>query len=200
MPAPPLRSAAGRPDFPTSSTNSDESRRVSYFTSHVVQNVYVICASSESLGAAWRNIWIRVFAMATIVVTPTKLQKIEYDVTTAEGAARVTVVTGALPFFFQATSSGPPVAQTISIKALLDPALTPGQFRRSTATASLANIFHISNAVPNNAQWIIDDAQATLDDEAGKVQLVVDVVFNVSGSTAAGAQSIMFQVTTLAKI
>ena len=138
--------------------------------------------------------------MVDIVVTPTKLQKVEYDVTTVEGAARVTVVTGALPFFFEASSSGGPATQSVSIKALLDPALTPGQFRRSTAIASFANQFHVSTTVPNNVQWIIDDAQATLDDESGQVQLVVDVTFNVLGSTQAGAQSTMFQVTTLAKV
>ncbi len=42
--------------------------------------------------------------MAT-AVTPTNLQKVEFDVTTAEGPGRVTVVTGTIPVGPVATSS-----------------------------------------------------------------------------------------------
>jgi len=137
--------------------------------------------------------------MATLV-TPTNLQKVEYDVTTAEVAARVTVVTGTLPFVFEAISQGSTSTQSISLKAHVDPALTPGRFRRSTATASLAGTFQFAQT-PSNAQWTIDDAQATFDDESGQVQLVVDVTVLASGAnTQVGFTSIMFQVTTLAII
>jgi hypothetical protein len=55
-------------------------------------------------------------------------QKIEYDITTVEGAARITVATGTLPSNFQAFSAGTPLSQSVTIKALLDPTLTPCSF------------------------------------------------------------------------
>jgi hypothetical protein len=135
--------------------------------------------------------------MATLV-TPTNIQKIEFDVTTTEGPSRVTIVTGAMPIdikaFNGATVRG-------SFKALLDPGLTPGQFRRATATASLGHVLSMGNTTPLTNVWIIEDAQATLDDEAGRVQLVVDVTVSTGGtSVTAQVFSLMFQVTTLARV
>jgi hypothetical protein len=135
--------------------------------------------------------------MATLV-TPTNIQKIEFDVTTTEGPSRVTIVTGAMPIavaaFNGATVSG-------SFKALLDPSLTPGQFRRATATASLGHILSMGNMTPLTNVWVIEDAQATVDDETGRVQLVVDVTVRATGpSTTTQVNSLMFQVTTLARV
>jgi hypothetical protein len=135
--------------------------------------------------------------MATLV-TPTNLQKMEFDVTTAEGPSRVTIVTGAMPItvaaFNGATEKG-------SFKALLDPSLTPGLFRRATATASFGHILSMGNTTPLTNVWVIEDAQATLDDETGRVQLVVDVTVRAGGTnTTAQVNSLMFQVTTLARV
>jgi hypothetical protein len=138
-------------------------------------------------------------------MTPEKLQKIEFDVTTAEGPSRVTTVTGAIPIFLSVFSQGSFVTQKDSFKVLLDPTLTPGQFRKATAMASFAQ-FSSQEQQPiagtqNAMGWQIDDAQATLDDETGKVQLVVDVAVTALGSSMSViAQSLMFQVTTLAKV
>ena len=142
--------------------------------------------------------------MATLV-TPDRLQKLEFDVTTAEGPGRATTVTGAIPIFLGAFSQGSFVTQKDSFKVLLDPTLTPGQFRKATAMASFAQFSSQEQQATaggqNAAGWQIDDAQATLDDETGKVQLVVDVAVTAFGSSmSVVAQSLMFQVTTLAKI
>jgi hypothetical protein len=142
--------------------------------------------------------------MATLM-TPEKLQKIEFDVTTAEGPSRVTTVTGAIPIFLSVFSQGSFVTQKDSFKVLLDPTLTPGQFRKATAMACFAQ-FSSQEQQPiagtqNAMGWQIDDAQATLDDETGKVQLVVDVAVTALGSSMSViAQSLIFQVTTLAKV
>jgi len=69
------------------------------------------------------------------LMEPTNLQKIEFNVTTAEGPSRVTV-TGKMSFPISATSAGAVITRTESLKALLDPTLTAGQFRRATATAA----------------------------------------------------------------
>ena len=139
--------------------------------------------------------------MANLVV-PTNVQKTEFDVTTAEGPSRVTIVTGKLTV--NITSSIGNVVSN-SFKALVDPILTPGQFRKATATVSLSAILFQSPTppplqppVPDSAVWRIDDAQATLDDEAGQVQLVVDI--SVRGAGTAQIFTLWFQVTTLAKV
>jgi hypothetical protein len=141
-----------------------------------------------------------------ILVAPENLQKMEFDVTTAEGPSRVTVVTGAFNVWMSAAtgSSGPEISQNASFKAVLDPALTPGQFRKATATASFGCI-QAGATVPPQSQtqwlWLISDAQATYDDEAGKVQLIVDATVTALGNDAyANLQRIMFQATTLAKV
>jgi hypothetical protein len=142
--------------------------------------------------------------MATLV-TPTNLQKLEFDVTTAEGPSRVTIVTGEMPIYGMATaiSSGAGGSAQASFKAVLDPTLAPGKFRKATATAAFGSIEYFGSAPPLNTRWEIQDAQATFDDEEGKVQLVVDVLISVQSSgtnTDATARSIMFQVTTLAMV
>jgi hypothetical protein len=142
--------------------------------------------------------------MATLV-TPTNLQKIEFDVTTTEGPSRVTIVTGMMPIkgMILPLSTGSAESSHASFKSVLDPALTPGQFRKATATAVLGSIQHSGSAPPNTVRWQIEDAQATFDDEASQVQLVVDVEIMVTSSgtnTQATCSSIMFQVTTLARV
>jgi len=132
--------------------------------------------------------------LATLV-TPTNLQKMEFNVTTAEGPGRVTIVTGTMPVLIGALNS---VGQKDSFKALLDPTLTPGQFRKATATASLGAIAQWDGTA---ITWTIEDAQATLNDETGQVQLVIDVSVYAEGPGAAvQVRSLMFQVTTLAMV
>jgi hypothetical protein len=141
--------------------------------------------------------------MAT-VVTPTKLQKIEFPVPALEGAegpGRVTIVTGMVQIWISAYSSGPEVHEKESFKLLVDPLLTPGQFRKATSMTSLSNMVYEAGATPNRVEWAIDDAQATFDDETGQVQLVVEVRVKASGNaTNAYTTWLMFQVTTLARV
>src|SRR5438034_1026250 len=76
--------------------------------------------------------------LVMVTVTPTNLQKMEFDVTTAEGPSRVTVVTGVIPGGLEVSAGNNFSTQSINLTALLDPTLTPGQFRKATATAALA--------------------------------------------------------------
>src|SRR5262245_45343596 len=118
-----------------------------------------------------------------ILIAPTGLQKMEFNVTTAEGACRVTVVTGRILIqnSFFVLSSGPETQQTESYKVLVDPSLDAGKFRKSTATA-VASWTAITNSVPGVGLCQISDAQATFDDEAGRVQLIIDVIIKASGA------------------
>ncbi len=136
-------------------------------------------------------------------VTPTNLQKVEFDVTTTEGPGRVTIVTGMFDVGMSAAgSSSQAVNQSGSFKAVLDPTLTAGKFRKATAIASFGNIGSWELTPPQSqTEWIIDDAQATYDDEAGRVQLIVDATVSAFGDkTYTTLQRIIFQVTTLAMV
>ena len=64
---------------------------------------------------------------------------------------------------------------------------------------SSASLSSASGGVRIIEQWVLDDARATFDDEAGRVQLVVDVTVRATGpGTSSQTTSLMFQVTTLA--
>jgi hypothetical protein len=128
-------------------------------------------------------------------VVPQKVQKMEFDVTTSEGPG----VTGTIPTYTGAASSGPQTVNKESFKVLLDPTLTPGKFRKATATASLSYTW--AYGAPSEVHWSIEDAQATLDDETGQVQLVIDIMVVASGTNSnVGTNAAMFQVTTLAMV
>ena len=74
------------------------------------------------------------------LVEPTNVQKIEFNVTTTEGPSCVTIVTGTMPISLAAFGKPGTTTQRGSFKAVLDPALTPGQFRRATSTVSFGAI------------------------------------------------------------
>jgi hypothetical protein len=135
--------------------------------------------------------------MAT-AVTPTNVQKMEFDVTTAEGPCRVTVVTGTLPAELVANSG----TQSLSLTALVDPTLNPGQFRKATATAALAATGANLGAPATSTSAVsfsIDGVEANFDGQTGRTELRVDLTVGVSNGTAA-IQRVAFQVTTLAKL
>jgi hypothetical protein len=52
----------------------------------------------NALDSVEQYIWFLSGGLVMVAVTPTNLQKMEFDVTTAEGPSRVTVVTGVIPF------------------------------------------------------------------------------------------------------
>lgn len=141
------------------------------------------------------------------LVEPTNVHKIEFNVTTPEGPGRVTIVTGTMPISLAAFGKPGKTSQSSTFKALLDPVLTPGQLRSATSTVSFgaimssASLSSASGGVKITEQWALDNAQATFDDKAGQVQLVVDVTVRATGpGTSAQTTSLMFQVTTLAKV
>jgi hypothetical protein len=127
------------------------------------------------------------------LVEPTNVQKIEFNVTTTEGPSRVTIVTGTMPISLAAFGKPGKTTQRGSFKAVLDPSLTPGQFRRATSTVSFgaimssASLSSASGGVRFTEQWV------------RRVQLVVDVTVRATGpGTSTQTTSLMFQVTTLA--
>jgi hypothetical protein len=135
--------------------------------------------------------------MATLV-TATNLQKIEFDVATPEGPSRVTIVTGVMPILLTASHNS---IQNGSFKALVDPTLAPGKFRKATATVSLGAIILAPGQTSATHDLRIGDAQASLDDEAGQVQLVVDVTVRATVmNSLTQVSSLNFQVTTLAVV
>jgi hypothetical protein len=87
----------------------------------------------------------------------------------------------------------------MSISALVDPSLTPGQFRKATATAALAQTNANMNAFPGAFQFAVDDVHATLDDESGRIEIRVDAIAGIANGNAS-IQKITFQVMTLAKL
>ena len=135
---------------------------------------------------------------------PQNIQKMDFEVTTSDGPGRVTIVTGMLPIGLNAWSQGQQQMHKESYKVLLEPFVAPGQFRKATATAALSYI--MTSGAPSETQWVIEDAQATLDDDAGQVQLVIDLMAIATAPGGAGGQAntnlyaVNFQVTTLALI
>ena len=66
---------------------------------------------------------------------------------------------------------------------------------------SVAALVITTNALATSINCAIDDAQATLDDEANQVQLIIDVSAQAQGNDAISQLfSANFQVTTLAVI
>jgi hypothetical protein len=113
----------------------------------------------------------------------------------------VTIVTGSAEINLMCDTQGQTIAQKESYKILLDPTVEPGQFRKATASVSWAGIRQTLNVTPSYTAWAIEDAQASLDDETNRVQVVVDVAASASGTyTKAVGQSLNFQVTTLAMV
>ena len=134
------------------------------------------------------------------LVEPTNVQN-RVHVTTTEEPGRVTIVTGTMPISLAAFGKPGKTTQRGSFKAVLDPSLTPGQFRRATSTVSFGavSLSTASGGVRVTEQWVLDDARATYDHETGRVQLVVDVTVRATGpGTSTQTTSLMFQVTTLA--
>jgi hypothetical protein len=133
----------------------------------------------------------------------TNVQKIEFDVTTAEGASRVTIVTGTVetPESRIEAQGLTAAEQTVRYTLFLDPTSAPGKFRKATAIVAAGSWNPVVNDSPGDWAWRIQNAQATFDDKAGQVQLVVDVTVSASGtSNIAKNFSCNFQVTTLAVV
>ena len=85
---------------------------------------------------------------------PTSLQKIEFDVTTAEGRAVLnriwhTTCARGRGIFRQHNFA----AQNFSVSALVDPTLTPGQFRKATAIAAFAGTDANVSALPSGPNF-----------------------------------------------
>src|SRR5580765_1176774 len=121
------------------------------------------------------------------VATVAAQQTLQFDVPgAAPNVTRVFVTTGIAQFSLQVFGqSANQASQSDSIRLLVDPVLAPGQFRKSTAMVSFANVQHGSSTVVGEfpfSSWSIDDISSTLDDESGKVQLRFDVTVFTRGT------------------
>jgi len=140
-----------------------------------------------------------------ILLSPTNLQKVEFDATTAEGPCHVTIVSGSVtinPNGLRVDAVGSAyVQQRASYKVLVDPTLAPGKFRKATATVSVMGWAATANTLPSSSSCQIEDAEATFDDEAGQVQLIIDALVQASGTNnICQFFGCNFQVTTLAMV
>ena len=141
-----------------------------------------------------------------IVATVVNQQTIQFDVPASAGgtATRVFITTGIAQFGLGVGSSGQFVQQTQSVKLLVDPVITPGQFRKATGIVGLANFAHAdANAAGQNvsAAWRIEDIATSQDDESGKVELRFEATVGISGQNASAQLfAVTFQVTSIAAI
>ena len=133
-------------------------------------------------------------------------QSFEVIIQDADGANRMIICTGKLGVFLNAadnTATGNGVTQKETYKALIDPQLDAGQFRRALVVASFDGIEYRDNdpTQRDSVQWVIEEAQADFDDESGQVELRVSLMLHVRGiGSSARFRSISFQVTTIAAV
>jgi hypothetical protein len=132
-------------------------------------------------------------------------QTLQFDVPGPVNGTRVFITTGIAQFGLAAFSQNAnQLRQSDSVKLLVDPVLAPGQFRKSTAMVSFANVQRGSTAINGEFQfssWSIDDITSSLDDESGKVELRFEVSVG-SGGTNSNTQlvAVAFQVTSTATL
>ncbi len=133
-------------------------------------------------------------------------QSFEVIIQDADGANRMIICTGKLDVFLNAadnTATGNGVTQKETYKALIDPQLDAGQFRRALVVASFDGIEYRDNdpTQRDSVRWVIEEAQADFDDESGQVELRVSVMVTSTGAgSLANIQGISFQVTTIASV
>jgi hypothetical protein len=132
-----------------------------------------------------------------VAINPVNVQKMEFNVTTDEGACRVTIVSGKIQIgsLLQASAT----SQELSVRTLVEPTLAPGQFRKAVATASFGVISFRASSPTAEAIWEIAEVQATLDDETGRIQLVIVIAGRGNATTIVEIEELQFQVTTLAR-
>src|SRR5262245_3436830 len=90
-------------------------------------------------------------------------------------------------------------AYALSVRTLVDPALAPGQFRKAVATASFGVISLQASGPTAKAIGEIVEVRATLDDETGKIQLVIVIAGRGNATTIVDIEELQFQVSTLAR-
>ena len=133
-------------------------------------------------------------------------QSFEVIIQDADGANRMIICTGKLDavlFANDNTASGNGVTQKETFKALIDPPLEAGQFKRALVVASFDDIEYRDSdpTQRDSVRWVIEEAQADFDDESGQVELRVSLMLTVRGiGSSARFRSISFQVTTIAAV
>lgn len=137
---------------------------------------------------------------------PINLQQIEVNVNGPDDINRMYITTGSANVYLQAydnTASGSGITQKETFSIKLDPQLASNQFRRSIATASLAQISCNDNdpATVDGMRWTIEEVDADFDDETGKIDLRIALaVFARGNNSITRINGLNYQVTTLAAI
>jgi hypothetical protein len=129
-------------------------------------------------------------------------QNLEAGVSGPDGADRMYVVTGILPFSLGAFSnSAQTVQQRETFTALVGPTLERRQFIQAVATASIGRKTAFVQTPPMQLFWQINSIDADWDDESRQTELRVEVTVGVSGtSNQAFVNAVPFQVTILAAV
>ena len=135
-----------------------------------------------------------------MAVTPNvvSLQNMEVGVAGPDGANTMFITTGlAKASLF--ISSG---SRKENFAVHVGPSLTVGQFRRSIATASLAEIEFRDFSPPqtDRMRWEIEDVDADFDDEANRIELRFTLEIETSSGSQTLLRTVSFTVTTLAEM
>jgi hypothetical protein len=120
-------------------------------------------------------------------------QQLEVGVNGPDGANRMFVIDGTAAFTLTPGAGNDTISDTLRFP--VGPTLTPAQFVRAIATASLASI--ANGGLANNAQWAVNSVDADLDDQTGRVVVTADLAV---GDTDGYLQRIGFQATILARL
>ena len=134
-----------------------------------------------------------------MAITPNvvSLQNMEVGVAGPDGANTMFITTGlAKASLF--ISSG---SRKENFAVHVGPSLTAGQFRRSIATASLAEIQFgdFSTTKVDRMRWEIEEVDADFDDELNLVELRFTLEIEASSASQTFLQTVSFTVTTLAE-
>jgi hypothetical protein len=129
-------------------------------------------------------------------------QTVEVAVNGPNDITRMYIVTGIAEGSFRELAAGGAGFQsdTETFEAHVGPSLTASEFRRATATASLAQI-EFRGGDASVASWGVTDVDADFDDDVGKVQLQYDLALTVTPGAAQAStrvSGVSFQVIILA--
>jgi hypothetical protein len=141
------------------------------------------------------------------VVSITDEQNVDVGVNGPGDITSMFVVTGIANTNFAGAydfGTGGSASASRTFEALVGPSLTPVQFRRAIATASLAGI-HGFGPDDNLRSWNLLGVDADFDDDEGRVQLQFDLSVSVGVTAVAGFAGVSvygvgFQVVILAAI
>lgn len=128
-------------------------------------------------------------------------QQVEVVVTSPDGANRMFVHTGIAVVNFVSTP-GATIATSETFTFFLEPAFSPGQFRRAIANASLAGYFLATQNITQilGATLEVTSADADWDDESGRVEVRINARVGATQGGDVRITRFAYHVTVLAAV